>query len=73
MCANLDGEVIVCECYQRGFKLGLQVGSNSATQEVETELVGWVKSLTDFADRLDKTNQYLREYNAKKKGTNESP
>ena len=72
MCANLDGEVIVCECYQRGFKLGLQVGSNSATQQVETELLGWVQSLTKFADKLDNTTQMLREYNAKKKGTNES-
>ena len=72
MCANLDGEVIVCECYQRGFKLGLQVGGNSATQEVEKELLGWVQSLTKFADKLDNTTQMLREYNTKKKGKNET-
>jgi hypothetical protein len=71
MCANLDGEVIVCECYQRGFKLGMQVGNNTAQQAVEKEILGWVKTLTKVQDRLDATTKYLRERNEQHKGKNE--
>ncbi len=71
MCANLDGEVIVCECYQRGFKLGMQVGGNTAQQAVAEELLGWAKTLTKFQDRLDATTKYLRERNEQNKGKNE--
>lgn len=71
MCANLDGEVIVCECYQRGYKLGNQVGSGSAQMDTATELIGWVETLTKFQDRLEATTKHLRERNQQNKGKDE--
>lgn len=77
MCARLDDEVMLCECYQRGFALGSKVSANIQRELIRQEreieqaklladVESWAKNMHLLKDKLEEAKSFLENYKSQR-------